>query len=103
MFARRPAPIQVTWLGFWGTTGLSAMDYILSDGATIPPGEEFFYSERVQRLPGSRFCYGPPDYAPHAGRQAQSLRRVRGDLRQLQQPETKSDPEVVRAVVRSPA
>jgi predicted O-linked N-acetylglucosamine transferase (SPINDLY family) len=64
MFAHRPAPVLATWLGFWGTTGLSAMDYILSDEVTIPQGEEGFYSERVLRLPQGRFCYGPPDYAP---------------------------------------
>ena len=64
MFAGRAAPVQVTWLGFWGTTGLSSMDYILSDEDTIPPGQERLYSERVLRLPGSRFCYEAPDYAP---------------------------------------
>jgi hypothetical protein len=64
LFAGRAAPVQATWLGFWGTTGLPAMDYILSDADTIPPGREAHYSERVLRLPGSRFCYQPPDYAP---------------------------------------
>ena len=64
MFALRPAPVQVTWLGFWGTTGLRAMDYILSDDVTIPPGHEKFYTEDVIRLPAGRFCYSPPDYAP---------------------------------------
>ena len=64
MFARKPAPVQATWLGFWGTTGLKAIDYILSDDVTILPGEEVYYSEKVLRLPGLRFCYAPPDYAP---------------------------------------
>ncbi len=64
LFTRKPAPVQATWLGFWGTTGLSTIDYILSDAATIPPGEERFYSEQVLRLPNGRFCYDPPDYAP---------------------------------------
>ncbi len=64
MFARGAAPVQVTWLGYWGTTGLARMDAILSDATTIPPGEEGHYSERVLRLPGGRFCYGPPDDAP---------------------------------------
>ena len=75
MFARKPAPVQVTWLGYWGTTGLAAMDYILSDAVTIPPGEEGSYSEQVLRLPGCRFCYAPPDYAPSPG----SLPARRGD------------------------
>jgi protein O-GlcNAc transferase len=64
VFAGRSAPVQATWLGFWGTTGLAAMDYILSDEDTIPPGHERYYSERVLRLPGGRFCYQPPEYAP---------------------------------------
>jgi protein O-GlcNAc transferase len=64
VFAGRAAPVQAAWLGFWGTTGLPAMDYILSDEDTIPPGHERYYSERVLRLPGGRFCYQPPAYAP---------------------------------------
>jgi predicted O-linked N-acetylglucosamine transferase (SPINDLY family) len=64
MFARKPAPVQLSWLGFWGTTGLSAIDYILSDATTIPEGEEDLYSESVFRLPVSRFCYRAPHFAP---------------------------------------
>ncbi len=64
LFAGRAAPVQASWLGYWGTTGLSRMDAILSDATTIPPGEEGLYSERVLRLPGGRFCYGGPDDAP---------------------------------------
>ncbi len=64
LFARRVAPLQASWLGYWGTTGLSGMDVILSDAATILPGEEDGYSERVVRLPGSRFCFAPIDDAP---------------------------------------
>jgi predicted O-linked N-acetylglucosamine transferase (SPINDLY family) len=64
MFARKPAPVQLSWLGFWGTTGLSAIDYILSDATMIPEGEEDLYSETVFRLPDGRFCYGAPHYAP---------------------------------------
>lgn len=64
VFARKPAPIQLSWLGFWGSTGLSRMDYILSDAVTIADFEESLYSESVLRLAPSRFCYAPPDYAP---------------------------------------
>lgn len=64
LFARRAAPVQATWLGYWGTTGISAMDYILSDPVTIPPGMEDLYCERVVRLADGRFCYAPPSYAP---------------------------------------
>jgi predicted O-linked N-acetylglucosamine transferase (SPINDLY family) len=53
VFARRPAPIQVNYLGFPATLGASYIDYILADGIVIPPGEETFYDEQVVRLPGS--------------------------------------------------
>lgn len=53
VFAHRPAPVQVNYLGFPGTLGASYMDYILADAAVIPPGEETFYAETVMRLPHS--------------------------------------------------
>lgn len=53
VFAHRPAPIQVNYLGFPGSLGADYMDYILADTEVIPAGEEQFYSERVARLPGS--------------------------------------------------
>jgi protein O-GlcNAc transferase len=61
LFARRAAPVQVSWLGFWGTTGLSNMDYAIADDM------QAFYSEKLVRLP-RRFCYAPPDYAPEPRR-----------------------------------
>jgi len=64
LFARKPAPVQATWLGYFNTTGLDAMDYLISDGITIPPGEEKWFAERIVRLPDSRFCYAPPAFAP---------------------------------------
>ncbi len=63
-FAYRPAPLQVSWLGYVGTTGLRAMDYLLADSFHIRPGEEESYAERVLRMPHGYACYGPPDYAP---------------------------------------
>ena len=65
-FARRPAPVQATWLGYWFTTGLAAIDYALMDETTVPPGEERHFVETVIRLP-SRFCYAPPAHAPEVG------------------------------------
>jgi protein O-GlcNAc transferase len=53
VFARRPAPLQVNYLGFPGTLGVDYMDYILADGEVIPRGEEQFYSEKVVWLPDS--------------------------------------------------
>jgi predicted O-linked N-acetylglucosamine transferase (SPINDLY family) len=64
VFARKPAPIQVTWAGYAGTTGLKAMDYLLADRYEIPAGAERHYQERVLRMPDGYVCYDPPAYAP---------------------------------------
>ncbi len=64
VFARKPAPIQVTWAGYVGTTGLTAMDYLLADRYEVPPGAERHYRERVLRMPDGYVCYDPPAYAP---------------------------------------
>jgi predicted O-linked N-acetylglucosamine transferase (SPINDLY family) len=61
LFARRPAPVQVSWLGYFGTTGLTAMDYVLADRFVVPPGEEDAFTEQVWRMPGSYLCFMPPD------------------------------------------
>jgi protein O-GlcNAc transferase len=60
VFAHKPAPVQVTWLGYFDTTGLSAIDYIIGDRFLIPPQEEAHYVERVLRLPKAYLCYSPP-------------------------------------------
>jgi predicted O-linked N-acetylglucosamine transferase (SPINDLY family) len=57
VFARRPAPIQVNWLGYPGTMGTPYHHYIIADEAIIPPEAELYYSEKVLRLP----CYQPND------------------------------------------
>jgi protein O-GlcNAc transferase len=78
VFARHPAPIQVTYLGTLGTTGLTAIDYRLSDKFLDPPFTPFSplshsshllssdaaYTEKTLRLPGCYWCYPPPPEAP---------------------------------------
>jgi protein O-GlcNAc transferase len=63
-FARKPAPIQITWIGYEGTTGLTAMDYVLGDRYEIPAYAERYYCEQVLRMPDSYVCYDPPKDAP---------------------------------------
>jgi predicted O-linked N-acetylglucosamine transferase (SPINDLY family) len=56
--ARRPAPIQVNWLGFPGTMGADWIDYVIADATIVPPEHEADYAERVVRMP---WCYQPND------------------------------------------
>ncbi len=64
LFARKPAPVQAAWIGYFGTTGLSTIDWLIADRHLVPPGEERWFSERVLRLPDSYVCYQPPKDAP---------------------------------------
>lgn len=64
VFALKPAPLQITWAGYPGTTGLSTMDAVIADRFVIPPGEEGQYVERVMRLPDGFLCFDPPSDAP---------------------------------------
>ncbi|CAB3746298.1 tetratricopeptide repeat protein [Paraburkholderia humisilvae] len=59
LFARKPAPVQIAWLAYPGTTGIDAIDYRLTDPWLDPPGAERHYSERSIRLADSFWCYDP--------------------------------------------
>jgi protein O-GlcNAc transferase len=66
-FAQRPAPVQVTWLGYSGTTGLQAIDYILGDRWVTPDAETAYLTETAWRLPDSYLCFAPPAAAVSIG------------------------------------
>jgi predicted O-linked N-acetylglucosamine transferase (SPINDLY family) len=69
VFARKPAPVQVTWLGYPGTSGMRNMDYRLTDPFIDPPGEnDQFYTEKSIRLPHCFWCYDPGESAPEVNR-----------------------------------
>jgi protein O-GlcNAc transferase len=57
MLARKPAPVQVTYLGYPSTTGVGAIDYRLSDAVIDPPGTDANYTEQTIRLPRTYMCW----------------------------------------------
>jgi len=60
VFAWKPAPVQVTWLGYSASTGLSEMDYLLADSNVVPTFEEKNYTETIWRLPECYMCFSQP-------------------------------------------
>jgi predicted O-linked N-acetylglucosamine transferase (SPINDLY family) len=57
VFARKPTPIEVTWLGYPDTTGLDVMDYRISDSLVDPAEFDEFYSEKLYKIDGCFVCY----------------------------------------------
>ena len=61
MFGYKPSPVQVSWLGYFATTGLNEMDYLIGDPYVTPPEDDNQFTEKVWRLPETRWCFTPPD------------------------------------------
>ena len=76
VFAWRPAPVQATWLGYFATTGVPAIDYVLADRVSVPETQRDRFTETVWYLPDSRFCFTPP--ASAGQREAAPLPALRG-------------------------
>lgn len=64
IFAAKPAPVQITYLGYPNTTGLSTIDYRITDAIADPAGEDAYHSERLLRLERCFLCYQPDPHAP---------------------------------------
>ena len=60
LFAWRPAPVQVSWLGFFASTGLSYMDFFIADTMSVPQKNQSYFTEKVWYLPETRLCFSPP-------------------------------------------
>lgn len=61
---QRPAPLQLSWLGYFGTLGLPAVDGVVADPHCVPPAEARFFSERLFHMPHTRLCMSAPAHAP---------------------------------------
>ena len=64
VFTHRAAPVQAAWLGYFGTTGIAEMDFVIADRHVVTTSDEHTFSEQVVRLPDSYLCFSPP---PEAG------------------------------------
>jgi predicted O-linked N-acetylglucosamine transferase (SPINDLY family) len=67
MFAWRPAPVQISWLGYLATTGVAEIDYVLGDAWTLPETDACCFTERIWRLPDTYLCYTPPIMSTDVG------------------------------------
>jgi predicted O-linked N-acetylglucosamine transferase (SPINDLY family) len=86
IFARKPAPIQLSYLGYPATTGLAAMDYRIVDAVTDPPGEPSCHTEELVRLPDVFCCYlGPPHLTLESSPPSQRAKTITfGSLHKLE-------------------
>lgn len=60
IFSYKPAPVQISWLGYFATTGLPEMDYILGDPIVTPERDANYFSESIWQMPETYLCFTPP-------------------------------------------
>jgi predicted O-linked N-acetylglucosamine transferase (SPINDLY family) len=85
LFARRPSPVQMSWIGYPNSTGLAAMDWRMVDAITDPTGAgDDLASEGLLRLPGCFLCYQPPSPAPDPMARPEDGTVVFGSFNKLQ-------------------
>ncbi len=60
VFAWKPAPVQVSWLGYFASTGMPGIDYLLADPVSVPESHRADFTETVWYLPDTRLCFTPP-------------------------------------------
>ncbi len=60
VFAWRAAPKQVSWLGYWASTGVAEMDYVLADPVSVPESAKSNFCEKIWHLPNTRLCFSVP-------------------------------------------
>lgn len=67
VFAWKPAPVQVTWLGYLASSGVASIDYVLADRVSLPEAHHGHFVERVWYMPNSLYCFTAPPDAPPVG------------------------------------
>ena len=65
MFAWKPAPVQVSWLGYFATTGVAEIDYLLADAVGVPEAQQTQFTESIWFLPDTRLCFTAPNVDLH--------------------------------------
>jgi protein O-GlcNAc transferase len=60
VFGWKPAPVQASWLGYWASTGMPGIDYLLADPISVPESHRVHFTETVWHLPDTRLCFTPP-------------------------------------------
>ena len=60
LFAFKPAPIQISFLGYFASTGMSFIDYFLTDIISVPPQYQYYFSEKIAYINQTRLCFSPP-------------------------------------------